>query len=102
MGILLSVELRTVPKYKVEEAILRHPSLESVLRRYGDWPLTQFVLIPYCWVYVAYERKPVEERVLSNDESLRAWWYRLYNKWGVDVAFHGLLKLLLLAGDRAA
>lgn len=100
-GVILSVELRTVAKYKVEEAIVRHPSLESVLHRYTDWPLTQFALIPYCWQYVAFERKPIPERVLSNEEALRAWWLRLYNKWGVDVAFHGILTLVLMAGDEA-
>ena len=98
LGVVLAVDLRTVPKYKVEERVVRHPSLEHVLRRYQDCPLTHFLLFPYTWDYVAFERKPLEGRRLSLRESLTALLFRLYHTVWVDVLFHLSLKGSLLAG----
>lgn len=47
MGVVLSVDLRTVPKYHVAEMLVHYQRLDQVLRRYQDCPLTQFILFPY-------------------------------------------------------
>jgi hypothetical protein len=98
LGVVLAVDLRTVPQYTVEETVVRHTSLEHVLRRYHDCPLTQFLLLPYTWDYVAFERKPLEGRSLSRRERLTARLFRLYHTVWVDVLFHLSLKGSLMAG----
>ena len=95
MGAILSVEVSTVPQYMVEETVTRHATLDDVLSRYSEQPLTQFVLTPHRWVYIAWERRPVEKRALSPVEWLTAWMFRAHNTVGVDVLFHLLLKASL-------
>jgi hypothetical protein len=100
-GVVLAVDLRTVPKYTVEETVVRHTSLAHVLSRYHDYALTQFLLMPYHWDYVAFERKPLAGRRLSLSESLKALLFRLYYTVWVDVLFHLTLKGSLMAGSWA-
>ena len=102
MGVILSVDLPTVPKYLVEETLCGHGSVQSVLGRYRDRPLTQFILVPYRWTYLAWERRAVDMRTRTTGEWLRAWLFRAYNKIGVDVTFHLLLKTAIAIGDSAA
>jgi L-gulono-1,4-lactone dehydrogenase len=102
MGVILSVVLRTVPKYLVEETVRPHRSLQDVLSRYGEQPLTQFILLPYRWTYLAWERAAAEMRTLSIGERLKAWALRAYNNVCVDVFFHMFVKSAVVSGARAA
>lgn len=101
MGVILSVDLRTIPNYKVAETVVRHQRLEQVLSRYQDCPLTQFILIPYVWDYVAFERRPLEDSRVSPRERSKAQLFRLYNTLWVDVFFHLSLKGTLRIGSWA-
>lgn len=97
-GILLSVDLATVPKYRVAETVRREPALD--LGRYEAHPLTQFALVPYSWEYMVFERAPVTLRAEAPGERLKAWLMRVYNTLWVDVAVHLGVKLGLALGDR--
>ena len=101
MGVILSVDLTTVPKYLIEETVRRHETLGEVLSVYADRPLTQFVLAPYRWSYLAWERGGVALRKLTAGERLKAWFFRLYNTVSVDVVFHLLMKAALASGASA-
>ncbi len=101
MGVILSVDVATTPKYLVHEKVATHPTLESVLERYEEAPLTQFLLVPYRWDYAAFERTPVEMRELSTWESVKAGLHRVFNTVGVDVLFHAALKGAMMIGDGA-
>jgi hypothetical protein len=101
MGVVLSLDLRTVPKYQVEETTRRHDTLDQVLGRIAEYPLTQFILVPYRWDYVAWERRPHEQRALAPGERLKAQAFRVSNMVSVDVVFHLLLKASLLLGPTA-
>lgn len=101
MGVVLSVDLRTVQKYKVEETLVRGDGLGNLRARYEEFPLTQFLLVPYRWKYLFYERTAVADRKLTLRECIRAWLFRLHNFLWVDCLAHALLKLCLLAGRRA-
>ena len=59
MGIVLSVELRTVPKYRWPRPSNSNRTLDDILRLYIEQPLTQFVYTPYGWKWVAFERKAI-------------------------------------------
>lgn len=96
MGVILLVELRTVPKYTVSEIARLHPSLDSVLQAYAERPLTQFVLTPYGWKWVAFERKVTEPPARSFWTYIRTRLFRLYATLGPDILFH-----LLVLGSRA-
>jgi L-gulono-1,4-lactone dehydrogenase len=92
MGVIVSVDMQTVPKYLIEEKLVKHTGLASILARYRERPLTQFMLVPYAWTYLAWERGAQPRRVRSLSERIRARLFRLINAAFVDVAFHLLLK----------
>ncbi len=56
MGIILSVTFRCVPKYYVEETVSRYDTLAEVLAHEREFPLQQFILVPYLWSYFVYQR----------------------------------------------
>jgi FAD/FMN-containing dehydrogenase len=88
LGIVLSVDLPTVPKYKVAETIRRHHSLTDVLRVYAENPLTQFIWTPYSWRWVAFERKAVGWPASTFAALVRSRGSRAFNLIGVDLIFH--------------
>ena len=99
-GVILSVDLLTVPKYKVEERVARETRLEPVLGRYKDYPLTQFALVPYAWEYLLFERRPLAASRTSLAEYGKALLFRVYNTVWVDVLFHLGVKASVVAGSR--
>jgi L-gulono-1,4-lactone dehydrogenase len=101
MGVILSADLHTIAKYLVEETARPHRSLPEVLARYHERPLTQFILVPYRWTYLAWERAPAEMRALSAGERLKALAMRAYNNICVDVIFHLFVKTAVAFGARA-
>jgi len=100
-GVILSLDLRTTPKYLVEETTVQHPDLTSVLSTYDENPLTQFILVPYRWDYMAFERNPVPQRERTWGEKAFAKVSKAFNTVGVDVLWHALMKGSLMVGDKA-
>jgi hypothetical protein len=88
MGVVLSLELETVKTYMVEETVAWHQTLDEVLALYPECPLTQFILVPYRWAYVASERKAVEQRTRVARESLKATRTRLKCRRGLPSSWH--------------
>jgi hypothetical protein len=97
MGVILSVELRTVPKYKVAEVLRTHDCLGKVLKVYVDKPLSQFLWTPYGWKWIVFERKPVGQPKPTVGGFIKARVMRLYNTLAQDIFFH-----LLVIGSRFA
>jgi FAD/FMN-containing dehydrogenase len=100
MGIVLSVELPTVRKYKVAEVIRSHESLQSILSVYSERPLTQFLWAPYAWKAIAFERKDVGWPTTTLLGDLKTWLMRAYNVIGQDIVFHVILLLKRSLGAR--
>jgi hypothetical protein len=98
MGVILSVELRTEPKYKVAEVLRVHDCLASVLKVYVDNPLSQFLWTPYGWKWIAFERKPVGQPKPTIAAIIKARAMRLYNTLGQDILFHRLVIATRFAG----
>lgn len=91
MGIILSVRLRCVPKYEVEETLVRCASLDDVLAAEDAYPLQQFFFIPHLWGYFAQRR-----RATPAFRPRRRWTAKLYRVWWfllIDVALHWIIKL---------
>jgi FAD/FMN-containing dehydrogenase len=86
MGVILSVDLATVPKYDVAETIRDHADLQQILATYDEWPLTQFVLFPYCWRWIAYQRKRHDGAAPSG--RVKRQLVRIYNVLTTDIFFH--------------
>jgi FAD/FMN-containing dehydrogenase len=101
MGVLLKLELRTVPKYLVEETPRPYASLDELLKGCANHPLTQFILVPHGWGFVAWQRRPIEMRPLTLVERLKAMVFRLYGTAWIDVAFHVLVKAAVAGGASA-
>lgn len=97
MGIVVSVDLRTVPKYKVAEMVRRHETIEDLLRVYQTRPLTQFIYSPYGWKWVAWERKAVGTPPSTPMAFVTSRGFRLFYPLVQDVLFH----LGILASRRA-
>jgi FAD/FMN-containing dehydrogenase len=97
LGVILEVRFRCVPTYHVAETLVRCATLDEVLADVPSFPLQQFVLVPYLWAYVAFQR-----REAGSERSVRpSWWrmvHRLYAFVGIDVLLHVLIKLLVNIG----
>ena len=100
MGIVLQVELATVPDYRVRETIRCFDNLEDALRLYELHPLTQFALVPHGWKVIAWERHPMPPGD-SGSGPIRAALFRIHNRIVVDFLFHVGLKVCLLLGASA-
>ena len=98
-GILLSLDLITVPKYRVEETVAGETDLERVLARCERYPLTQFAFVPYAWKYLVFERRPLPASRASSWEYLKALLFRLYSLVWIDVGFHLIVKASAAAGS---
>src|SRR5262249_17885752 len=101
MGVILSVEIPTVLKYLVEETIRWHRSLADLIARYAERPLTQFILVPYAWAWLAWERRPADMRERTFGERLKAWLIPASGTVNVDIFFPRMLKAVPLFGDSA-
>lgn len=101
MGILLSIELATVPKYRVRETIRQLPGVQEALGLYALHPLTQFALVPHAWKVVAWERHGMPPGD-SGARPIRAWLFRVFNLLGIDIAFHAVLWVCVRLGPSAA
>jgi hypothetical protein len=100
MGVILSVKLRCVPSYHVEEVVVQRNTLEEVIAAQDRFPLQQFVLLPYCWQYLAYQRRvALPKTTLAYAIAVR--WARVSRLLIADFSLHLLLKgVLMLASAR--
>jgi FAD/FMN-containing dehydrogenase len=98
MGVILTVDLPTVPKYKIADTLRWPKRLGDVLDMYREHPLTQFALLPYSWRLLAWERRPVGNPELGFGARFKAQFFRIQNLVATDVLFHSTLKLMLRLG----
>lgn len=100
-GVILSLDLKTVPKYNISETVVRKGSVQEVLETYQEHPLSQFTLFPHGWDILAWERKamPSTERTLG--QKIKAKMMHALNLAAVDVGYHAALKGLVWLGSPA-
>lgn len=100
MGVILSVKLRCVPAHQVEEVVVLRSTLEEVIAAQDRFPLQQFVLIPYCWQYLTYQRRVARPGpTLAHAIAVRL--ARVSRLLIADFSLHLLLKgVLMLASAR--
>ena len=101
VGIILSVDLHTVPKYMVVETIRTYRSIEEIIAAFAANPLSNFLLSPYGWIFTMFERKPIEREAPTLGSTLRAWFFRLFSFIVLDVFFHLFVIASRIAGPRA-
>jgi hypothetical protein len=58
-GVILSVDLQTVPQHCVEETVRYYGTLDEVLGRLNEFPLTQFAYVPFQEYFISFERERV-------------------------------------------
>lgn len=89
LGIVLSVELRPRPQYRILEWMRLHDKLESVLAAEADAPLQQFYLLPWSWNYLVQHRRESERARSWLAPLYRAYWFVV-----IDIALHAVMSLL--------
>ncbi len=93
MGIVLSVQIRCLPEAAVEEKIVMRESIGEVLAEEGEYPLQEFLMIPYRWTFINFQRRMVdEENGDSGSRSLLAPLYHLYTYLNIDLFFNLIVK----------
>jgi FAD/FMN-containing dehydrogenase len=100
MGVILSIELATVARYRVRETVRRLDRIEDALGLYEDHPLTQFALVPYGWKFIVWERHMVPPGGHGGGR-IKARFCRVFNLVGIDVLSHVFLKVSLMLGRSA-
>lgn len=91
LGIVVSVDLPTVPKYLVADTTRRCSSLAEAQALFAENPLTNFLWLPYTWTVVAFERRVVADRTQSPGQRLKARFFRLFSFIMLDIVFHLLV-----------
>lgn len=100
-GVILSVDLRTVPKYLVAETLRAARSIEETIAAFAEHPLSHFAVFPYSKTILLFERKPVEYRKQTPGSRIRALLFRGFGWLVQDVGFHVLLHAARKMGPRA-
>jgi FAD/FMN-containing dehydrogenase len=99
-GIILSVDLHTVPKYLVKETLRFYESVEQIIAAFAEHPLSHFGLWPYGWKLTVFERKPIDRRLLTLAEKANALFFRLFNWVCADFIFNLLVVISRWVGPR--
>ncbi len=95
LGVVLSVRFSCVRRYALEETLALVSSLDEVLASADDYPLQQFVILPYAWRYYVFRRRHIPDgRARGAREWLKRVAYRGYKFGVVDAGIHGIIKLL--------
>ena len=95
VGVLLSVDFETVPKYHVAETVRRYQSVEQTLAAFAEYPLTNFAFWAHEGYLSALERRIVERPLTGFISWLKTRWFRLSGLAFVDIGF-----TLLVLGSR--
>jgi hypothetical protein len=98
LGVIVAVELRPRAKYRIEESLAIHQTLEAVLDGEKTYPLQQFYYLPWRGQFLVQQR-----RESSAPRSKLAWLYRVYWYLVVDWGLHLVLVFLvrILQSQRA-
>src|SRR5438045_3141251 len=62
LGVIVELVLRAEPAYELEERMEKIASLDEVTAGAADWPLQQFVLLPWSWHYLVYRRRRAQRK----------------------------------------
>jgi FAD/FMN-containing dehydrogenase len=57
MGIMLSVTMRCEPASLISERAERHDAIAAAVSRLSDYPLSQFYLLPWSWLWLVHLRR---------------------------------------------
>jgi hypothetical protein len=99
MGVVVSVRLRLRRQYWVTETISHDATLTEVLARREAWPLQQFMLMPYAWRFVSFNRR-VADGQPDTFERIQSRVYRLYDQLTLELLSHQFLARVLLQFSR--
>jgi L-gulonolactone oxidase len=92
-GVLLSVRLRIVPDFKIEERGQWFDKLDTLLAEGRTYPRTQFYLMPWTWRFYAQLRRPIVPR-RSRVPAVRALVLRVFRLAMIDVLLNGVIRYL--------
>lgn len=97
MGIVLSLRISCISEFLVEERVVERKNIQEILAEKEDYPLQEFLYIPYSWTFVSFQRQEVAESV-SGDSGKRSWGAPLYNAYNflnIDLFFNLIVKGLI-------
>lgn len=92
MGVILSVTIRLVPTYYVASCVTELSSIKEAKERAGQDVLEQFILLPFSWRLLFFNRR-ITEGDDFDEKKARA--NRRYNFWVVDVIMHLFVKKIV-------
>ncbi len=86
LGVIVSVRIQIRDLYSVEEHWREYDSLDNVLAAEKEFPLQQFLVVPWRWTFLVQHRKE-----MPYGRSWFAWLYRLYWFLLIDLTLHLVL-----------
>lgn len=89
LGVILNVKMLCRPCYNVEEAWCEYELLADVIAAEREYPLQQFVLVPWRWTYMSQHRRETD-----GPKSRTSWLYHWYRYLTIDILM--LLVVLLV------
>lgn len=101
LGVVLSLRLPAVPRFHMEEVMVRCETIEETLAGVADYPLQQIIWLPWDWRFYPYRRRVVPGPPEGGGRA-EAYARRGFNWLGVDVGLHLALEGLVRWGSPAA
>lgn len=96
MGIILSVRFLLIPSFWVEETSNYYKDLADILEKEKNYPLQQFILLPYLWKYFVYQRKEIASELVPHQINIKRWLDKIYGFLIIDIIAHFILKTLAI------
>ncbi len=94
MGVIVSMKIKTVPRYFMLESSHLVSSIDEVISAEAEWPFSQTVIVPYSWKFLIFRRKKIESRTFS--QKIKAWLMRGMDFVVIENMPHVFLKIILL------
>jgi L-gulono-1,4-lactone dehydrogenase len=98
LGVVLSLRLPAVPRFFLEEDMVRRDTVEEVLAGVAEYPQQLVVWLPWDWRFYPYRRRVVPGPPEGGGRA-RAYARRGANWLGVDVGLHLVLEGLVRWGS---
>lgn len=90
LGIVLSLEMRVRPQYRIEGWFTLRPNLDAMLEAEAETPLQQFYYLPWLDKYLGQHRRETERPCGMLTRLYRIYWFLV-----IDVGLHVVLCILV-------
>ena len=92
MGVILEMTIQIVPRFWMQERLVKYKNIHEILSKEDEWPQQQFMVLPHSWIWYAYHRKEMAEPNSRTKRKMR--FFKIYDYLFVELGLHVLVKII--------